>query len=424
MFDEVSLFIGALLDALIGPNLFIPGEPFFIAAGYHLYAGMWGSVVYVMIGALIGDHLSFFIGRHWGTKAQRRLIKWQPKVRRVVARCRLLMRRKSNAVLLFSRLLGPVSWVVPFIAGSHKVPWLRFGLYSSIGLVLGIGQFVVWGYLLALGVNQSALVDSIQIFWVEHQYSLLVIAITFTTLVIGWKKKWKFTVTKSVLIMLVGIVTINYNHFFLWADDYKIDYSDKVTKEINSLADIPFKVYPGKSAYYDAQAINVVYLGENPSQLMSALEWVENKTFSQYDLEWSDYLQLLRDKTPPVSDLFWQGIPQQLAFQLPGTLSKRNHIRWWKIGIDSHTEQFIWLGAISYDYGFSLVPYAGFVTVLHSVEPEVDRQRDLLARSVEQLQGWQSSLQPLSHPIILDDQHDYFTDGNVLVVRTPVSRTL
>lgn len=29
MFDTMTLFWGALFDALIGPNVFIPGEPFF-----------------------------------------------------------------------------------------------------------------------------------------------------------------------------------------------------------------------------------------------------------------------------------------------------------------------------------------------------------------------------------------------------------
>lgn len=28
MFDGLGLFLGALGDALIGPNLFVPGEPF------------------------------------------------------------------------------------------------------------------------------------------------------------------------------------------------------------------------------------------------------------------------------------------------------------------------------------------------------------------------------------------------------------
>ncbi|MGF1764404.1 LssY C-terminal domain-containing protein [Aliivibrio kagoshimensis] len=424
MFDGVSLFIGALLDALIGPNLFIPGEPFFIAAGYQLHGGIWTSTLYVVLGALIGDHLSFFIGRYWGVTSQRRLMKWQPKTGRMIARCRLLMSRNSVSVLAFSRLLGPVAWVVPFIAGSHNVSWRRFSVYGSVGLLLGIGQFVVWGYLLAVGINQLPFVDSLHTFWLEHQYSLLVIAMTGCLLVVGWKKGWKFMITKSAALFLIGTCVINYGYFFWWADDHKALPQAERRVEISSLTEINYDVYPGKSSYYDAQAINVIYLGQNPASLMHELEWIENKTFSQNDLEWGDYINLLRDSTPPVSDLFWQGAPQQLAFQRPGTLSKRNHIRWWKAGIDVHTQQPIWLGAISYDNGFTVVPYSGFVTVLHSIEPEIDTQRDQLASSVNALQNWQTSLQPLSQPTVLDDHHDYFSDGKVLIVQPSISNTL
>lgn len=81
MFDGLGLFLGALGDALIGPNLFVPGEPFFIAAGFQLYSGAWMALVLVMLGGLLGDQLSYFIGYRYGAKAQRRLIKFRPKTK-------------------------------------------------------------------------------------------------------------------------------------------------------------------------------------------------------------------------------------------------------------------------------------------------------------------------------------------------------
>lgn len=74
MFEGLGLFLGALGDALIGPNLFVPGEPFFIAAGYQAYSGVWSALVWVLLGGFIGDQLSYFIGSKWGFKAQRKLM--------------------------------------------------------------------------------------------------------------------------------------------------------------------------------------------------------------------------------------------------------------------------------------------------------------------------------------------------------------
>ena len=50
MEGAVSLFFGALMDALIGPNLFVPGEPFLLAAGYQLHQGIVTGVLAVLLG--------------------------------------------------------------------------------------------------------------------------------------------------------------------------------------------------------------------------------------------------------------------------------------------------------------------------------------------------------------------------------------
>ena len=189
MFEGASLFIGALLDALIGPNLFVPGEPFLIAAGYQLHQGIITGVFAVLLGGFLGDQASYFIGRKVGVPAQKKLVKWQPKTRRPIARCRHLMAKRGNTVLAFARLLGPVAWVVPFIAGTNKITWVRFSVFSSIGLVLGVGQFVMWGYLLAYGIDKFPMFAEVKAVIVEHQASLIAVAASLVFLFIGKRLK-------------------------------------------------------------------------------------------------------------------------------------------------------------------------------------------------------------------------------------------
>lgn len=420
MFEGFGLFIGALLDALIGPNLFVPGEPFLIAAGYQLQQGVITGVIAVLLGGFIGDQISFFIGRKAGLPAQKRLIRWQIKTRRPIARCRHLMHKKGNHVLAFARLLGPIAWVVPFIAGTQKIGWRRFTLYSSIGLLLGVGQFVAWGYLLAYGVDQFPLIDEVKAFVVEHQPSLIALAVSVAFYLLGRKMRWRLLFTKFTAVFVLSMLYANYMHFFFYADDYQelhVATTNKVAQTEVGLQDLYFKVYPGKSSIFDAQAVNVLYLGQSPKTLMDQLGWIQNKTFSRDDLEFSDYVKLLRNDTPPVSDLYWNNIPQEMAFQLPGNLMKRSHIRWWQAGIDAETKQKIWIGAISYDDGLQLTPYSGILTVLHSVDPNVDQERDKLAAQVmTHLPETTVQLTPLKSPVTLDEEHDYFTDGRVLVI--------
>lgn len=168
------LFLGAFLDALIEPNLVVPGEPFLLAAGYQLQQGLIGGVIAVLVAGWLGDQSSFFIGRHFGIPAQRKLIAWQPWLSRYFARARLLMRQNGNKVLLLARLLGPVAWVVPFIAGTQQVSWQRFTLFGGIGLLLGVGQFIVWGYVLAYGIASIPWLHDIKNYVTTHKTAMMI----------------------------------------------------------------------------------------------------------------------------------------------------------------------------------------------------------------------------------------------------------
>lgn len=416
MFETLGLFLGSFFDAIIGPNLVVPGEPFMIAAGYQLYSGGYLAVVAVLLGGLLGDQLSFFVGRHYGFNAQKKLLRWQPKIRRPLARCRLLINRNSFWVIAFARLLGPIAWVVPFMAGTNHIRWRKFSLYALIGLLLGVGQFVVWGYLLAAGVDNVPMLGEMATFISEHKYTLGLSLASLALFYFGLKKQWRYAWLKASSFLLVGILALNYSHFFWFSDDTVIS-TDDIQNNVIDVKGLNYKVFAGQSSIYPAQAVNVVYLGESPKNLMQQLGWIENKTFSRNELELSDYINLLKTKTPPVSDLMWNGQPQDLAFQLPGTLTKRSHIRWWNAGTGAQTQQSVWVGALSYDDGLTLTPYGGIITVLHSVAADVDSERDKLKSSVLRLNAeWNAENLQLANVTAKNDQHDYFTDGQVLVV--------
>lgn len=419
MLEAISLFFGAFLDATIGPNLFVPGEPFLLAAGYQLHQGIIWGVIAVLIGGWLGDQLSYFIGKRSGSKAQRKLIRWQAKTKRPIARCRLLMKKRGNAILIFARLLGPVAWVVPFMAGSVNVSWKRFTVCSSIGLILGVGQFVVAGYLLAAGLQIWLPLDSLKLILIEHKLLIasVLVAVTFT--VVAWKKNWSRKWTKSLTALVLCLVAANYGHFFYLADD-NVEQVESTEIQPIVFNDLGFKVYPGRSNVFDAQAVNLVYVGESPRTLMQELGWLENQTFSRNDIELSDYVSLLKQNLPPVSDLFWNGKPQAMAFQEPGSLLKRSHIRWWQAGHEASSNQSVWVGAISYDDGLKLAHYSGIVTVLHRIDPNVDSERDRLANQIEMSHlALVGELHSLAQPVAMDNKHDYYSDGNVLLISEP-----
>lgn len=153
MILALSLFLGAFFDSLIGIGVFVPGEPVYMAAGYQLYQGQSVALMLALMGGWLGDQASFFIGVKYGRRGERFMLKWRPQLRRKVARCRYLLKHKGTIVMVSARLLGPVAWFMPFIAGTMAVKWSRFTLLSGIGLIVGAGQFVFWGYLLRAGFS-------------------------------------------------------------------------------------------------------------------------------------------------------------------------------------------------------------------------------------------------------------------------------
>ena len=74
---------------------------------------------------------------------------------------------------------------------------------------------------------------------------------------------------------------------------------------------------------------------------MEQLGWIENKTFSRHDLEVTDYLQLPGQYAACLRSVLEQ-YSTELAFQLPGSLLKRSHIRWWQAGIDAESNRKMW----------------------------------------------------------------------------------
>ncbi|MGR5146917.1 LssY C-terminal domain-containing protein [Photobacterium alginatilyticum] len=406
-------FGGSFLDALIGPNLFFPGEPFLLAAGYLLSSGAMYGVISVLLGGLIGDQLSYFIGRRYGVNGRRWLCQRVPKTRRPIARAQLVLRKRGPLVVAIARLLGPVAWIMPFLAGSYALPWVTFTAYSLIGLVIGVGQFVFAGYLLAQGIELMPDVATITLFLKEH--SLLVVAIfiaSVISLMLYRTKSWKRWLN-ICLCWLAVMAGANYYHFFA-SDAYAFE-----TKEINntqqSLHELDYTVYPGLAPVYQAQPINIVVMGNTPQQLMSELGWIENETFSRDDLTLSRYLKLLSKELPPISDLYWNQQPQWYAYQLAGDLVNRKHIRWWYAGNEVQSGKPIWVGAVSYDNELKLAHYKGIITILHGIDPDIDIERDELAEKAKD-SGWNVEYQQFGKPVAYSKSRHYFSDGQIVIL--------
>ena len=122
--------------------------------------------------------------------------------------------------------------------------------------------------------------------------------------------------------------------------------------------------------------------------------------------------------TAPVSNLSLFGRAQDVAFELPtGTVRQRHHIRLWKTN-ETISGKPLWIGSATYDSGIELSGTTAMPT--HHISPNVDGERDFVARSLVNAGQTQSeSSERIGYPTLwgFNGGGDwYFDDGLVYVL--------
>lgn len=78
----------------------------------------------------------------------------------------------------------------------------------------------------------------------------------------------------------------------------------------------------------------------------------------------------------PVSDLYYDGRRQDLAFEKPvgESADRRHHVRFWEVLKQGDENRPVWLGSATFDRDVGLSRYTGQVT--HHIGPNVDAERE------------------------------------------------
>jgi len=157
----VVLFLGSYFETVIGPGFFIYGEFFFLPGAILAGAGIlniWLVALATLSGGILGDFTSYSIGRKYGLayfKEGNRF--FTPENHK---KGELFFEKYGAKGIFFARLLGPLSWITPFLAGTYKIPYKTFFKYNIPAVIVGIGEFLVAGYF--FGSNYETALHFIQ----------------------------------------------------------------------------------------------------------------------------------------------------------------------------------------------------------------------------------------------------------------------
>lgn len=133
----LAMFAVSFGESLAFVSLIFPGTAVLLAAGALVPSArmlLWPILLGATLGAILGDGVSYWIGRHFGGDVERI---W-PLSRRpdLVARGVAYFARHGGKSIFIGRFFGPVRAIVPLAAGILRMPPRRFWLANIVSAVI------------------------------------------------------------------------------------------------------------------------------------------------------------------------------------------------------------------------------------------------------------------------------------------------
>lgn len=148
------VFIVAFTESLAIVGLFMPGAVLMFAFGMLIGGGQIAFIdafVWAVLGAVAGDGLSFWFGRHYHQQLK---VMWPfRRYPRLIARGSDFFAKHGSKSILFGRFVGPVRPIIPAIAGMMEMPSLQFFLVNLLSALLWAPAYLLPG--MAFGASLS-----------------------------------------------------------------------------------------------------------------------------------------------------------------------------------------------------------------------------------------------------------------------------
>lgn len=147
----VVIFLGAMAESAAFLGLLVPGESLVLVAGFLAAQQVLNFdvlIVVVAVGAAIGDSIGYELGRHLGRPWVLRYGRYAGVHARHLDRAHEFFERHGGKSVFLGRFVGFARALVPFLAGSWRMPYRYFLPYNALGALLWSLSFVLLGYLL------------------------------------------------------------------------------------------------------------------------------------------------------------------------------------------------------------------------------------------------------------------------------------
>jgi undecaprenyl-diphosphatase len=206
----IALFALMFLEGIPLLGIAIPGHVAIISAGFLVGTGVlspWTVLLIGTIGAMLGDYLSYILGKIFGWPLIEKLRPFFFVSESVIVKARTILEKHTGKALVFGRFNPVTRGLMPFFVGANKTNAKHFWLWNTVGTLLWIGSSIIIGYAVSLGFHAVegwaskalliAIIGAILIIWgyrfvnirfhIFKRYELFVLGLNIASLLVFFR---------------------------------------------------------------------------------------------------------------------------------------------------------------------------------------------------------------------------------------------
>jgi membrane protein DedA with SNARE-associated domain len=173
------VFLCCVGESIIVLGVLIPTTLVLLATGALVglgSLGFWPAVAAAVAGAITGDTINFWAGRHWGSRALES--HYAQRYQEPIARSRHLFQNHGAKALVIARFIGLVRPFVAAIAGAYRMTPVRFLAVELFASLLWAAPLIVLGVLFGASLDLAAEVAA--------RFATLVVAVVVVLALLVW----------------------------------------------------------------------------------------------------------------------------------------------------------------------------------------------------------------------------------------------
>jgi membrane-associated protein len=144
---HLILFLIVFCETGLVITPFLPGDSLLFAAGTFAALGALDVrlvVVLLIIAAVIGDTVNYWVGAYIGPRAFRGNVRFLK--REYLERTHAFYEKHGGKTIILARFIPIIRTFAPFVAGVGAMSYPKFITYNVAGAVLWVGMFVLGGF--------------------------------------------------------------------------------------------------------------------------------------------------------------------------------------------------------------------------------------------------------------------------------------